>query len=49
MTQEIDVQNVSSDGKLSSLLRKKLELEKVQNELKQLRYQQQLLSDVEQV
>ena len=42
-------QNTSTDERLSALLRRKLELETVQNELKQLRDQQQLLSNMEQV
>lgn len=41
-------QNTSTDEKLSILLRRKMELETVQNELKQLRDQQQLLSTMEQ-
>ncbi|XP_063689313.1 pericentriolar material 1 protein-like isoform X7 [Bolinopsis microptera] len=47
-SEEIEEQNTSTDERLSALLRRKLELETVQNELKQLRDQQKLLSNMEQ-
>ena len=49
VNEESEDQNTSTDERLSALLRRKLELETVQNELKQLRDQQQLLSNMEQV
>ena len=47
--EETELLDTSTDDKLSALLRRKLELETIQNELKHLRDQQQLLSQMEEV
>ena len=47
LDEENDLQDTSTDEKLGALLRRKMELETIQNELKHLRDQQKLLSEME--